>query len=62
MGSKVDLPDYRNTTRGERWLRAMIEASEAADAGRRDAFVRIREEIEGPLLGRPEREPGEDDD
>lgn len=54
--------DFRNTDLGEKWLRAMIEASEAMDAGRRDAMERVREKIELPLFKGREREPGDDDD
>ncbi len=60
MNSDFPKPDYRNTERGSKALRAMIEASEKLDAGDKRAMDEAVDKMRGPLF-RWEREPGEDD-
>ena len=55
----IPLPDKRNLERGGQWLRGMIEVSEALDAGNKRAMDEVINEMQTPLLGRREREPGE---
>ena len=53
-------PDFRNITRGEQWIKSMVEASEQMDRGKKDAMEKAVENMRGPVP--KERIPGEDDD
>ena len=53
-------PDFRNITRGEQWIKSMVEASERMDKGEKDAMKKALE-LMLPSVKR-ERTPGEDDD
>ena len=57
---EIMKPDFRNITRGEQWIKSMVEASEQMDRGKKDAMEKAVENMRAPIP--KERIPGEDDD
>ena len=52
------MNDFRNITRGEQWLKSIVDALERMDHGEKDAM----EKTVNTMLRKLERVPGEDDD
>ena len=52
------MNDFRNITRGQQWIKSIVDALERMDHGEKDAM----EKALNAMLRKRERIPGEDDD